>query len=120
MPNQAASRSILDRHTPGATVSVRTTSTCWAAREVTILSYSLDQPRCYGELRRLSPKSPKRCSFRSDLEADGIAARTAPNRAAPRVDHRPTAQASACGPAELLTGTVSGPQSVARLMVRDE
>ena len=54
-----------------------------------ILSYLLDQPRRYGELRRLVPEITEKMLIQElrDLEADGIVQRTVHQQVPPRVDY---------------------------------
>ena len=54
-----------------------------------ILSYLLDQPRRYGELRRLMPEITEKMLIQElrDLEADGLVQRTVHQQVPPRVDY---------------------------------
>ncbi len=59
-----------------------------------ILSYLLDEPRRYGELRRLIPEITEKMLIQElrDLETDGIVARTVHQVVPPRVDYSLTEQ----------------------------
>ena len=59
-----------------------------------ILSYLLDKPRRYGELRRLMPEITEKMLIQElrDLETDGIVARTVHQTVPPRVDYSLTEQ----------------------------
>ncbi|GAA4352004.1 winged helix-turn-helix transcriptional regulator [Hymenobacter saemangeumensis] len=59
-----------------------------------ILSYLLDQPRRYGELRRLMPEITEKMLIQElrELEADGIVQRTVHQQVPPRVDYSLTEQ----------------------------
>ncbi len=54
-----------------------------------IISYLLDQPRRYGELRRLIPEITEKMLIQElrDLETDGILSRTVQQQVPPRVDY---------------------------------
>ena len=71
-----------------------------------ILSYLLDEPRRYGELRRLMPEITEKMLIQElrDLESDGIVARTVHQVVPPRVDYSLTEQGQRVRPvfAELL------------------
>ena len=71
-----------------------------------ILSYLLDEPRRYGELRRLIPEITEKMLIQElrDLESDGIVARTVHQVVPPRVDYSLTEQGLRVRPvfAELL------------------
>jgi len=71
-----------------------------------ILSYLLDEPRRYGELRRLMPEITEKMLIQElrDLEADGIVGRTVHQTVPPRVDYSLTEQGQRVRPvfAELL------------------
>ena len=71
-----------------------------------ILSYLLDEPRRYGELRRLMPEITEKMLIQElrDLESDGIVARTVHQVVPPRVDYSLTEQGLSVRPvfAELL------------------
>ena len=71
-----------------------------------ILSYLLDEPRRYGELRRLMPEITEKMLIQElrDLETDGIVARTVHQVVPPRVDYSLTEQGQRARPvfAELL------------------
>ena len=59
-----------------------------------IISYLLDQPRRYGELRRLIPEITEKMLIQElrDLETDGILSRTVQQQVPPRVDYALTEQ----------------------------
>ena len=59
-----------------------------------ILSYLLDEPRRYGELRRLMPEITEKMLIQElrDLETDGVVARTVHQTVPPRVDYSLTEQ----------------------------
>lgn len=54
-----------------------------------IISYLLDEPRRYGELRRLIPEITEKMLIQElrDLETDGIVSRTVQQTVPPRVDY---------------------------------
>ncbi len=86
---------------------VRTTLNVLGGKwKLLILSYLLDEPRRYGELRRLVPEITEKMLIQElrDLEADGIVARTVHQTVPPRVDYSLTAQGQRVRPffAELL------------------
>jgi len=69
---------------------VRTTLNVLGGKwKLLILSYLLDEPRRYGELRRLMPEITEKMLIQElrDLEADGIVARTVHQTVPPRVDY---------------------------------
>ena len=89
------------------TCPVRTTLNVLGGKwKLLILSYLLDGPRRYGELRRLMPEITEKMLIQElrDLEADGIVARTVHQMVPPRVDYSLTAQGQRVRPffAELL------------------
>jgi len=59
-----------------------------------ILSYLLEQPRRYGELRRLMPEITEKMLIQElrELEADSIVQRTVHQQVPPRVDYSLTEQ----------------------------
>ena len=69
-------------------------------------SYLLDEPRRYGELRRLMPEITEKMLIQElrELETDGIVARTVHQTVPPRVDYSLTEQGQRVRPvfAELL------------------
>ena len=85
-----------------------------------ILSYLLDEPRRYGELRRLMPEITEKMLIQElrDLETDGIVARIVHQTVPPRVDYRLAEQGQRVRPvfAELLGWgrAVPGPRSRVR------
>lgn len=86
---------------------VRTTLNVLGGKwKLLILSYLLDEPRRYGELRRLMPEITEKMLIQElrDLEADGIVARTVHQTVPPRVDYALTEQGQRVRPlfAELL------------------
>ena len=86
---------------------VRTTLNLLGGKwKLLILSYLLDEPRRYGELRRLMPEITEKMLIQElrDLEADGIVARTVHQTVPPRVDYALTEQGQRVRPvfAELL------------------
>ena len=86
---------------------VRTTLNVLGGKwKLLILSYLLDQPRRYGELRRLMPEITEKMLIQElrDLEADGIVARAVHQTVPPRVDYSLTEQGQRVRPvfAELL------------------
>lgn len=77
------------------TCPVRTTLNVLGGKwKLLMLSYLLDGPRRYGELRRLMPEITEKMLIQElrDLEADGIVARTVHQMVPPRVDYSLTAQ----------------------------
>ena len=90
-----------------AVCPVRTTLNVLGGKwKLLILSYLLDEPRRYGELRRLMPEITEKMLIQElrDLEADGIVARTVHQTVPPRVDYSLTEQGQSVRPvfAELL------------------
>ncbi len=86
---------------------VRTTLNVLGGKwKLLILSYLLDGPRRYGELRRLMPEITEKMLIQElrDLETDGIVARTVHQTVPPRVDYSLTDQGQRVRPffAELL------------------
>ena len=86
---------------------VRTTLNVLGGKwKLLILSYLLDEPRRYGELRRLIPEITEKMLIQElrDLETDGIVARTVHQTVPPRVDYSLTEQGQRVRPvfAELL------------------
>jgi len=86
---------------------VRTTLNVLGGKwKLLILSYLLDEPRRYGELRRLMPEITEKMLIQElrELELDGIVARTVHQTVPPRVDYSLTAQGQRVRPvfAELL------------------
>ena len=86
---------------------VRTTLNVLGGKwKLLILSYLLDEPRRYGELRRLMPEITEKMLIQElrGLETDGIVARTVHQVVPPRVDYALTAQGQRVRPvfAELL------------------
>ena len=86
---------------------VRTTLNVLGGKwKLLILSYLLDEPRRYGELRRLMPEITEKMLIQElrDLEADGVVTRTVHQTVPPRVDYSLTAQGERVRPvfAELL------------------
>ena len=73
-------------------------------RELLILFYLLDEPRRYGELRRLMPEITEKMLIQElrDLETDGIVARIVHQTVPPRVDYRLAEQGQRPVFAELL------------------
>jgi DNA-binding HxlR family transcriptional regulator len=74
---------------------VRTTLNVLGGKwKLLILSYLLDEPRRYGELRRLMPEITEKMLIQElrDLETDGIVARTVHQTVPPRVDYSITEQ----------------------------
>ena len=89
------------------TCPVRTTLNVLGGKwKLLILSYLLDEPRRYGELRRLMPEITEKMLIQElrELEADGIVARTVHQTVPPRVDYSLTEQGQRVRPvfAELL------------------
>ncbi|SFQ32823.1 winged helix-turn-helix transcriptional regulator [Hymenobacter arizonensis] len=77
------------------TCPVRTTLNVLGGKwKLLILSYLLDEPRRYGELRRLMPEITEKMLIQElrDLETDGIVARTVHQTVPPRVDYSITEQ----------------------------
>ena len=77
------------------TCPVRTTLNVLGGKwKLLILSYLLDEPRRYGELRRLMPEITEKMLIQElrELETDGIVARTVHQTVPPRVDYSLTAQ----------------------------
>jgi DNA-binding HxlR family transcriptional regulator len=86
---------------------VRTTLNVLGGKwKLLILSYLLDEPRRYGELRRLVPEITEKMLIQElrELETDGIVARTVHQTVPPRVDYSLTGQGQRVRPvfAELL------------------
>jgi len=86
---------------------VRTTLNVLGGKwKLLILSYLLDEPRRYGELRRLMPEITEKMLIQElrELETDGVVARTVHQVVPPRVDYALTAQGERVRPvlAELL------------------
>ena len=86
---------------------VRTTLNVLGGKwKLLILSYLLDEPRRYGELRRLMPEITEKMLIQElrDLENDGIVVRTVQQTVPPRVDYSLTEQGQRVRPvlAELL------------------
>ena len=86
---------------------VRTTLNVLGGKwKLLILSYLLDEPRRYGELRRLMPEITEKMLIQElrDLEADGIVMRTVWQVVPPRVDYALTEMGQRVRPffAELL------------------
>ena len=74
---------------------VRTTLNVLGGKwKLLILSYLLNEPRRYGELRRLIPEITEKMLIQElrDLETDGIVARTVHQVVPPRVDYSLTEQ----------------------------
>lgn len=74
---------------------VRTTLNVLGGKwKLLILSYLLDEPRRYGELRRLMPEITEKMLIQElrELELDGIVARTVHQTVPPRVDYSLTEQ----------------------------
>ncbi|MBD2770222.1 helix-turn-helix transcriptional regulator [Hymenobacter sp. BT664] len=74
---------------------VRTTLNVLGGKwKLLILSYLLDEPRRYGELRRLMPEITEKMLIQElrELETDGIVARTIHQVVPPRVDYSLTEQ----------------------------
>ena len=71
-----------------------------------ILSYLLDEPRRYGELRRLMPEITEKMRIQElrDLETNGVVAGTVHQTVPPRVDYSLTEQGQRVRPvfAELI------------------
>ncbi|WP_081867827.1 winged helix-turn-helix transcriptional regulator [Hymenobacter sp. IS2118] len=91
----------------GVVCPVRTTLNVLGGKwKLLILSYLLDGPRRYGELRRLMPEITEKMLIQElrDLETDGIVARTVHQTVPPRVDYSLTTQGQLVRPffAELL------------------
>ncbi|UOQ97941.1 helix-turn-helix transcriptional regulator [Hymenobacter sp. 5317J-9] len=89
------------------TCPVRTTLNVLGGKwKLLILSYLLDEPRRYGELRRLMPEITEKMLIQElrELETDGIVARTVHQTVPPRVDYSLTEQGQRVRPvfAELL------------------
>ena len=89
------------------TCPVRTTLNVLGGKwKLLILSYLLDEPRRYGELRRLMPEITEKMLIQElrELETDGIVARTVHQTVPPRVDYSLTEQGQRVQPlfAELL------------------
>ena len=77
------------------TCPVRTTLNVLGGKwKLLILSYLLDGPRRYGELRRLMPEITEKMLIQElrELENDGIVARTVHQTVPPRVDYGLTEQ----------------------------
>ncbi|GAB2855050.1 winged helix-turn-helix transcriptional regulator [Hymenobacter ruber] len=77
------------------TCPVRTTLNVLGGKwKLLILSYLLDEPRRYGELRRLMPEITEKMLIQElrELETDGIVARTVHQTVPPRVDYSLTGQ----------------------------
>lgn len=77
------------------TCPVRTTLNVLGGKwKLLILSYLLDEPRRYGELRRLMPEITEKMLIQElrELESDGIVARTVHQTVPPRVDYSLTEQ----------------------------
>ena len=77
------------------TCPVRTTLNVLGGKwKLLILSYLLDEPRRYGELRRLMPEITEKMLIQElrELETDGIVARTVHQTVPPRVDYSLTEQ----------------------------
>ena len=86
---------------------VRTTLNVLGGKwKLLILSCLLDEPRRYGELRRLMPEITEKMLIQElrELETDGIVARTVHQTVPPRVEYSLTAQGQRVRPvfAELL------------------
>ena len=86
---------------------VRTTLNVLGGKwKLLILSYLLDEPRRYGELRRLMPEITEKMLIQElrELESDGIVVRTVHQTVPPRVDYSLTEQGQRVRPffAELL------------------
>ncbi|MBJ6107770.1 helix-turn-helix transcriptional regulator [Hymenobacter sp. BT523] len=86
---------------------VRTTLNVLGGKwKLLILSYLLDEPRRYGELRRLMPEITEKMLIQQlrEMETDGLVARTVHQTVPPRVDYSLTAQGQRVRPmfAELL------------------
>ena len=86
---------------------VRTTLNVLGGKwKLLILSYLLDEPRRYGELRRLMPEITEKMLIQElrELEADGIVVRTVHQTVPPRVDYSLTEHGQRVRPffAELL------------------
>ena len=86
---------------------VRTTLNVLGGKwKLLILSYLLEEPRRYGELRRLMPEITEKMLIQElrELETDGIVARTVHQTVPPRVDYSLTEQGQRVQPlfAELL------------------
>ena len=80
---------------------VRTTLNVLGGKwKLLILSYLLDEPRRYGELKRLMPEITEKMLIQElrDLEADGIVARTVHQTVPPRVDYSLTEQGQSVRP----------------------
>ena len=80
------------------TCPVRTTLNVLGGKwKLLILSYLLDEPRRYGELRRLMPEITEKMLIQElrELETDGIVARTVHQTVPPRVDYSLTGAARA-------------------------
>ena len=72
------------------TCPVRTTLNVLGGKwKLLILSYLLDEPRRYGELRRLMPEITEKMLIQElrELEADGLVARTVHQQVPPRVEY---------------------------------
>jgi DNA-binding HxlR family transcriptional regulator len=77
------------------TCPVRTTLNVLGGKwKLLILSYLLNEPRRYGELRRLMPEITEKMLIQElrELETDGIVARTVHQTVPPRVDYSLTEQ----------------------------
>lgn len=80
---------------------VRTTLNVLGGKwKLLILSYLLEEPRRYGELKRLMPEITEKMLIQElrDLEADGIVARTVHQVVPPRVDYSLTEQGQSIRP----------------------
>lgn len=91
----------------GLICPVRTTLNVLGGKwKLLILSYLLDEPRRYGELRRLMPEITEKMLIQElrDLENDAIVVRTVHQTVPPRVDYSLTEQGQRVRPvfAELL------------------
>ena len=86
---------------------VRTTLNVLGGKwKLLILSYLLDEPRRYGELRRLMPEITEKMRIQElrALETDGVVVRTVHQTVPPRVDYSLTEQGQRVRPvfAELI------------------
>ena len=72
------------------TCPVRTTLNVLGGKwKLLILSYLLDEPRRYGELRRLMPEITEKMLIQElrELEADGLVARTVFQQVPPKIEY---------------------------------
>ncbi len=97
MTKQDRLLSQMDETTPIPPVAcpVRTTMNVLGGKwKLLILSYLLDRPHRYGELRRVIPEITEKMLIQElrELEADGIVSRTVHQQVPPRVDYGLTEQ----------------------------